>query len=242
VYGAAIAFTMPAAVIAAARMVGSSDDDVRASDNKVRTSDDDIRTSSDTVRARIDDIGDDDVPEAGTSRLLIAFGRAPGQLPAISHYRWPSSVTLLPFFTGVSADTATLVSRVAAARKANREAVEAALSQVAAASQAACVALEVTTDTALIAAFRLAAEATDQLARATGVDLVPACVREARLAMQRLGGTAKTTGAGGGDVAIAVIPGSADVTVATRLLIERGCQPLQLSVDDSGVDTRIGPQ
>jgi mevalonate kinase len=51
-----------------------------------------------------------------------------------------------------------------------------------------------------------------------------------------MGGTAKTTGAGGGDVAIAVIPVAEDVTVARRLLIEAGCQPLDMSLDQSGVD------
>ena len=92
--------------------------------------------------------------------------------------------------------------------------------------------------TATIAAFSLAAHATERLAAATGVDLVPPCVGHARAAMSQLGGTAKTTGAGGGDVGVAIIPASADVTLATRLLIEAKCRPLQLSVDATGVDTR----
>ena len=82
----------------------------------------------------------------------------------------------------------------------------------------------------------------NRLAAVTGVDLVPTCVRTARLALGRLGGTAKTTGAGGGDVGIAVIPATADVTEVGRILIESGCRPLRLSVDETGVDTRPSAQ
>lgn len=152
---------------------------------------------------------------------------------------WPDSDTLLPFFTGSSADTPKLVAQVAAAREANRAAVDAALLQIAAVSRAACQACAVRSPalpSALIAALTLAGHAIDQLAAATKLPLVPACVHAVREALRPLGGTAKTTGAGGGDVAIAVIPGTEDVTVAQRLIIEAGCKPLNLSVDATGVD------
>jgi phosphomevalonate kinase len=159
----------------------------------------------------------------------------------IEHLRWPASVTILGFFTGVAADTAQLVTRVHAARDANRTAVDAALSAIADASRAACAALTAPSDlapVALIDAIALAANATDRLANATGIDLVPGCVTAARTALARLGGTAKTTGAGGGDVGIAVLPATVDLTIATRLLIEAGCQPLRISIDEVGVDLR----
>ncbi len=157
----------------------------------------------------------------------------------IERRRWPASVTILPFFTGVAADTASLVARVQAARTTNTAAVEAALAAITDASRAACAALTAPTDVAavaLIGALALAANAVDRLALATAIDLVPACVASARAAMSSLGGTAKTTGAGGGDVGVAVIPATADVTLAGRLLIEAGCQPLRIALDDAGVD------
>ncbi|MBL0216485.1 MAG: hypothetical protein IPQ07_21710 [Myxococcales bacterium] len=161
----------------------------------------------------------------------------------ITRGAWPASVLLLPFFTGVSADTATLVAAVAAARAEHPVEVEAALRAVTEASRAACAAIVARahlagTGVALLAALRLAAVATDRLALATGVALVPGCVTAARSAMAAFGGTAKTTGAGGGDIGIAVIPSTADVTGATRALIQCGCQPLRLSVDEAGVDLR----
>ena len=163
---------------------------------------------------------------------------------AITRLAWPAGVTLIPFFTDGSADTAELIARVTAAP--DRVAVEAALAAIAKASRAACQACQVRdpelATTGLLAALALAANATDQLATATDLRLVPSCVANAREALAPLRGTAKTTGAGGGDVAIAVIPGTEDATVATRLLIEAGCQPLELAVDQTGVDLQPNAQ
>jgi len=173
----------------------------------------------------------------------IVFTLPAGVPPRVERRRWPSSVLLLPFFTGMPADTAQLVARVNEARAANPGRVDAALTAIADASRAACTALSAPADIAavgLIGAIALAANATDRLALATGIDLVPECVTAARAALARFGGTAKTTGAGGGDVGIAVIPATADATAATRLLIEAGCQPLRISRDDTGVDLRSG--
>ncbi len=159
----------------------------------------------------------------------------------VERRRWPASVSLVPFFTGKPADTPQLVASLEAARAANRTAVDAALSAIGDASRAACVALSAPADiatVALIGAIALAANAMDRLALVTGIDLVPGCVTAARSALVRLGGTAKTTGAGAGDVGIAVIPATVDGTVVTRLLIEAGCHPLRISLDETGVDLR----
>ncbi len=179
---------------------------------------------------------------------VIAFQAKsePSLAGAVTRLTWPSGVILLPFFTGAAADTAELVASVAAARVANRAAVDAALAAIAKASRAACQACESRAPeiaaNALLAALALAGHATDQLAAATGLPLVPPCVADARAVLAKCNGTAKTTGAGGGDVAIAVIPDTEDVARARRLLIEVGCQPLDLSVDTTGVDLQPDAQ
>lgn len=160
--------------------------------------------------------------------------------PRIERLRWPTGLVMLPFFTGAPADTATLVAQVESARHENGVQVEAALAAIAKASRAACQACasrepEIAAN-ALMAALTLAAHAVDYLASVSEVPLVPPCVIRARTAMSSLSGTAKTTGAGGGDVGIAVIPATEDVTVARRLLIEAGCQPLVMKLDQTGVD------
>ncbi|HSN27114.1 MAG TPA: hypothetical protein VLT45_12535 [Kofleriaceae bacterium] len=170
----------------------------------------------------------------------------PSELPRIERVSWPGELAFIPFFTGAAADTATLVAQVEAARAANAVAVEAAIAAIAKASRAACQACAMRApeiaSKALLAALQLAGAAMDQLAVASGVALVPPCVARARAAMAGLGGTAKTTGAGGGDVGIAVIPATEDVTVARRLLIEAGCSPLVMSLDQTGVDLQADEQ
>ena len=159
---------------------------------------------------------------------------------------WPSGVTLIPFFTGISADTAALIAAVAEARASRRVAVDAALTAVVRASRAACQACAAhvpeIASSALIAALAFAANAMDQLAIATDLPLVPDCVTAARSALKPLGGTAKTTGAGGGDVAIAVIPATEDVNEAKRLVTEAGGQIIELVVDQTGVDLQPDAQ
>jgi mevalonate kinase len=152
---------------------------------------------------------------------------------------WPSELALLPFFTGIAADTATLVAQVTASRT---PATHDALAMIADASERIVAGIREHRSVLLVADFALAAHAIDQLARATRVELVPACVTAARYALARFGGTAKTTGAGGGDVAVGIVPASADVSAARAALIEAGCRPLQLAVDTTGVDTRPGEE
>jgi len=152
--------------------------------------------------------------------------------------QWPTSVVIVPFFTGAAADTATLVAHVMASRG---PAVDAALVAIGDASRAACSALDGPAD-GVVAAFALAGIGIDRLARAANVDLVPTCVTAARAALAKLGGTAKTTGAGGGDVGVAVMPATTDVSEVTRILIESGCKPLRITVDEPGVDIVHAPQ
>lgn len=182
---------------------------------------------------------------------VLAFQRAASRDGAtdgatIDRLGWPAGVTPIPFFTGAAADTVSLVAAVNEARARDRAAVEAALAAIEQASRAACQACAMRApelaSRALLAALALAGHAMDQLAAATGLPLVPRNVAAARTAMAQLGGTAKTTGAGGGDIAVAVIPGTEDVTVARRYLIEAGCQPMQLAVDTTGVDLQPDAQ
>ncbi len=173
---------------------------------------------------------------------LIEFQRG----GPITPLAWPAGVTLVPFFTGASADTASLVEAVDAAREREPAAVAAALAAIDAASRAACRAVAMRSPavaaSALLSALALGAHAIDRLAEATAVPLVPPSVKAVREALSRVGGTAKTTGAGGGDIAVAVMPATEDVTLARRYVIEAGCQPLPLTVDKTGVDLQADAQ
>lgn len=171
---------------------------------------------------------------------VIAFSLQDAPEAQITRMAWPSRLHLIPFFTGESADTTELISRVMGARDSNRSEVEAALAAIGRASVAACEGARSNSPeraaTAVLAALRQAGMATEALARASGVELVPPSVAMAHRAMAKLGGIAKTTGAGGGDVAVAVIPATEDPAAAERLLGEIGCHPLRAGVDATGVD------
>lgn len=177
---------------------------------------------------------------------VIAFSLQDSPTGRIARLTWPSRLHFIPFFTGESADTADLIQRVMSARAAHRSGVDAALTSIATASRAACEGAassgSETAASAVLAALQQAARATDKLADATGVALVPPCVTRAQRAMVRLGGTAKTTGAGAGDVAVAVIPATEDAALAERLLVEAGCVPLRAGVDPTGVDLQPDAQ
>src|SRR5882757_7134213 len=72
----------------------------------------------------------------------IVFSRPDPAGPCqIEPRRWPETVTLLPFFTGASADTAQLVAKVHTVREVQRAAVDAALTAITEASRAAITAL-----------------------------------------------------------------------------------------------------
>jgi phosphomevalonate kinase len=157
---------------------------------------------------------------AGTSRPLPA----------------PAGLALVPFWTGAPADTVTLVAAVADARTAKPAAVGAALRAIGLSAEALVHAIEDGRPDLALAALAAGGRALAMLGQIAGVALEPACVAAARAALEPLGGTAKTCGAGGGDVAIAALPGFADLAVARDAIRAAGGTPLGISVGAPGVD------
>jgi len=146
---------------------------------------------------------------------------------AIEPFALPDQLRLVPFWTGAPADTASLVARV-------MQAATPALLEPIAASARALVASKSAQDA--IAALDAGADALDALGRAASIDLLTPPVRALRKELQRLGGTCKTCGAGGGDVAIAALPASADLEAVRALVQQVGATPLGISVGAPGVE------
>lgn len=176
-----------------------------------------------------------DIAAATYGGLLQFRLGAPG--PVLSPLPVPSSVQWLPFFTGHSADTVAMVSRVEAAGAA----AEPALTALADAGSALAVALQRGDASSILQALQAAAQALAALGQAAGYDLETAAVRAVRAALEPLGAAVKTTGAGGGDLAIAALPAHADRNEATARIIQAGCRALPLSIDPRGVDLRQVP-
>lgn len=161
-------------------------------------------------------------------------------LPSIRPLVLPP-LTIIPFWTGRSADTAVLIGAVAAA--VGRPGVGAAITDIAHASEALVVAA--TPDpfrsddrrtAAAIAALAAGGDAIAALAAATGLELEPPVIATARALAVAAGGAVKTTGAGGGDVAIAVLPPTADADGLRAALAAAGAVPLDLRIEPHGVD------
>jgi len=151
----------------------------------------------------------------------------------------PGDLVLIPFWTGHAADTARLVVAVTHARAERPAEVGAALTAIADAAAALAAAA---TASAAIAAIDAGADALAALGRAAGIDLETDLVRAARRLSAPLGGAAKTCGAGGGDVAVAVLPAGADRGAFRAALADAGGMPLDLAVDAVGVDIPPPPE
>jgi phosphomevalonate kinase len=171
---------------------------------------------------------------ASTHGGVIRFVRG-----AATPVRLPDDLVLVPFFTGASADTAILVAAVNRARQAEPRAIAEALAIIARAADDLTAAGDAA---AAIAALDACGRAVAALGETAGLDLETAAVRAARRLSAPLGGTAKSCGAGGGDVALCAVPAGTDVTSLRESLVQAGCHPLDLAVDLSGVDIRHSSQ
>ncbi len=180
-----------------------------------------------------------DVAVAATGGV-IAFRRgAPAQALTL-----PAGLVWVPVWLGAAADTPTLVAAVEAGRAAQPTAVGAALAAIGAASRAlvgACVADDAGAAMAAVAAGDAAMQT---LAAATGAPLVPPALAAIRDVARRHGGVAKTTGAGGGDVAVLALPalGPAEMVRVRNELAATGLTVLDLAMDPRGVDFAAGAE
>jgi len=148
----------------------------------------------------------------------------------------PDGLAILPFWTGAPADTVTLVAAITEARAAKPTAVGAALKAIGLSAQALVHAIEGGRPDLAVTALGDGGRALAMLGQIAGVALEPACVATARAALEPLGGTAKTCGAGGGDVAIAALPTAADLEAARAAIRAVGGAPLGISLGAPGVD------
>lgn len=169
---------------------------------------------------------------------MLGYQRAtpPRPLPLAQGLRWVS------FFTGHSADTVTLLGHVQAAKQcATRGAATAAALHALGAAGAAAVAATAHHDTpGLLRALADNAQALAQLGAAIGHDLETPAVRAVRAALAHAlpgsGAVVKTTGAGGGDLALVVVPDTISVTDVATCIIQAACVPSELAPARTGVD------
>ncbi|MBK9069810.1 MAG: hypothetical protein IPL79_02195 [Myxococcales bacterium] len=150
------------------------------------------------------------------------------------------SVAWVAFYTGHGASTPALLAGVARAEQAAPGPVQDALLSLAKAAGAAIEACRDGDADALIGSLGYGHLAMHQLAHATALPLVPPIVDRVAALASALGGTAKTTGAGGGDVALAVVP-IAQGQALEAAMIAAGAEVLPLTLGGAGVHVAIEP-
>lgn len=154
----------------------------------------------------------------------------------------PLAVTRLPppppfvlLWTGAPADTPELVVQTRGLRDRDPESHKAAMAALGRAALALAAALAAEDPRAVIAAIDEGASALEALAVRSGAPLVPPGFAGTRALAGRYGGAAKPTGAGGGDLLLAVFPDS-DASAAFRAAATRQRMiPITASVDPNGV-------
>lgn len=155
---------------------------------------------------------------------------ADAESPTVRPWTIPADLTFVPVWTHKPASTARLVAQVAAARAANPAAADRALDGIAGVAHQLIAARAAPEAIAAIAAGN---DACANLAAATLAPLViPAHQAIAKLA-QQVGGAAKPTGAGGGDIALCALPDPDAAARFRALAADAG-----LLVIDAGIDSR----
>jgi len=132
-------------------------------------------------------------------------------VPVYASLRWPEDLHPVVVWTGTEARTSELVEAVDALGRRDAAAHQRAMNAVAVAAAAMVVALEAADAARVIAATEEHCGAMATLGRAAGAPIVDASHGRIAALARDAGGAAKPSGAGGGDVALALFvdPGSA---------------------------------
>jgi phosphomevalonate kinase len=169
---------------------------------------------------------------ASTYGGAISYTQADGVVTTFSAL--PSSCCMSAFFTGHSADTATLVATVQAHRE--QPQTSAAIALIASASRDATDAMVSNDSLAFVAALQRNAIAVAELGASSTLDLETAAVRIVRSELQRNDVCVKTTGAGGGDIAVIISPYPLDPAMVKQAIERAGAIEIPLTVTPRGVD------
>jgi phosphomevalonate kinase len=162
---------------------------------------------------------------------VLAYSRDGAAPPSVRALLPPRDLHLAFVYTGRSAATTELVAQVV------RAGAVPALANLAGLAGRFAEAFECGDVLATIGLARRYAAELGELGQQTGAPIVTREHQEIAALAERVGGTAKPSGAGGGDIAVCF---TADLDAATRfaeLCAARGYTPLDLAVDEHGVRT-----
>jgi len=143
------------------------------------------------------------------------------------------SIHTLVVYTGHAADTAQFVRAVR--DQMHRTVVKHALDRMARASEEGVLALDQKNTASFLDAVRTFHAAEVQLTQASSVPIVTSEIAQIVESMERCGGAAKASGAGGGDIVIAFFEDADAPLQAAQHAEKAGFQVIELSVEPRGV-------
>lgn len=152
---------------------------------------------------------------------------------------WPAGLVPALVWTGTPARTSELVAQIDALRGRDPAAHARAIGAVAEAAERFAAALAASNVGEAIAALDAHGLAMGALGRAADAPIVTEALGRAADLARELGGAAKPSGAGGGDIAIALLPSVEAARELLRRAPEAGLTPLDLALGGEGV--RVEP-
>jgi phosphomevalonate kinase len=159
-----------------------------------------------------------------TERATRAVHLEPGLL-ARARFVW----------SGQAADTPGMIQRVSALREEARSRYDSRFRVIQEAAVRFLAALEGQDPKDMIATLDSCGTAMAELGDEAGVAIVTPAHRRIRELFRAAGGAAKPSGAGGGDLAVGLVPEGADFAALDAALLAEGLTPLDLGLSESGL-------
>lgn len=165
---------------------------------------------------------------------FVKFRRSGDQLET-SELTWPASLPIRVVWTAQEARTSTFVARVKTLTAADPGRYAVVMGVLRQAGDQVLASVVSTNDSALISAIDAYGLAMAALGAACGADIVTDMLARIADAARNLGGAAKPSGAGGGDVAIAILPDQRALAHFEDECRALGTELLSLSLGTTGV-------
>jgi phosphomevalonate kinase len=155
---------------------------------------------------------------------FVRFRRDAGGLRT-SAIAWPDGARLLVAWTGKAVRTSDMVAKVRALQASDPDTYQHRMGTIADAATALITAMEKNDVPALIRGFDAHADAMGGLGRASGAPIIDDTSEQIQRLARDAGGAAKPSGAGGGDVVLAVFPDR-----GTEEAFRSGCASTRIDV------------
>jgi phosphomevalonate kinase len=166
---------------------------------------------------------------------MIEFRLDPNSLPLVGSVRMPNSVGFASIFAGRSASTPDFVARYRAWRKERPRESEERQRMMESIAEAGCAAVREGDGRELLRAVDRYGEQLERLGRAMHADVVTVEHRAIRELARRFGLAYKVSGAGGGDLGLAVGENPEALAAFARAAGENGYMAANLHLDENGL-------